>query len=400
MASLTETLAAQENPNFGTGIPDALKTGVQIAQAKQQVEGQKQELKVQKELLQQNQMNGVVNRLRAAAYAPKTQQSTLFKNTKMYADQIGVPVDIQGFEDLMKDETTALAFKKGLNQLQQGKMPPEEFFSIAASAPDLFKVVNAEAVAISQSQNKTASAADIAQIRASASQDRVLQAQERAASRQEKQFAKQDEREVKKEATDLSKSLGKDSLPEVFTAIKDIDEMTGGLYDPKAVQKLDKVAGAPGFTASFKIPLTQIAPLENAALKGEDLKLYQRVASLRNSYLKLRSGGAVTDPEAERFLAEMGQGGIRTGEQLQNGLQSLASAVNTTVQNIESGHSPEAVAEYRRRKGPVSSDFLPKKGAAPKVSAPAFDVNAFKAQQKAKGKTDAEIDAFLKTKGF
>ena len=36
MASLAETLAAQPNPQFGDGAIDAVKTGMQLAQQKQQ----------------------------------------------------------------------------------------------------------------------------------------------------------------------------------------------------------------------------------------------------------------------------------------------------------------------------------------------------------------------------
>ena len=193
--------------------------------------------------------------------------------------------------------------------------------------------------------------------------------------------------------------------------------MVGDIYEEGAAKKLDKIAGAKNFQATWKIPWTQIAPMENVALKGEDLKLYQSIAGLRNAYLKMRSGGAVTDPEAERFLQELGQGDARTGAQLQTGIQNLTRAVKLGVQNKEAGYSPEAVALYRSRNGPISSESLPtpkqKKDAAAPATAPtatpatapapkaaAFDPVKFRELQLSKGRSEQEISEFLKTKGY
>jgi len=174
---------------------------------------------------------------------------------------------------------------------------------------------------------------------------------------------------VNEGAEQLSKELAKDSLPEVVASIKNLDSLTGGLYSDDAVKKLDKITGKKGFIASVSIPLTTIKPFESSMFKGDDLKLFQGISSLRNQYLKLRSGGAVTDPEADKFLEEMGSGGVRTGEQLATGLRHLTRAVQETVKNKEAGVDPKALDVYKSRGGGISSGALPKPGGSASTAA-------------------------------
>jgi len=373
MASLTQVLAAEPLPTLGEGIGEAFKTGVGIAQAKQQMEAQKQQVAVQKEELDKAKMNGLGNRVRAAAFSSdKAIFESRLKQAEAYANQSNIPFNSEAVRNLYNNDQTKLVLQNGISSILSGKTPvnPQEFLGIIGSQEGLYNWGEAGILQNSQAQNKTASAAEIAQIRAAGAAEKAAAAQEAINARQQKNLDKDDKKMLRKEATDLSKDFGKNGLPEVYTAIKEIDKMVGGIYEPQSVKKFDRIAGTSGFTSALKIPFTQIAPLENAALKGDDLKLYQQVAGLRNAYLKLRSGGAVTDPEAERFLAEMGQGGVRTGEQLQNGLQSLTNAVGATVQNIEAGYGEDAVELYGKRNGSISSKGFPKRSGAPVEKAP------------------------------
>lgn len=82
---------------------------------------------------------------------------------------------------------------------------------------------------------------------------------------------------------------------------------------------------------------------------GKDLR--QAIQKLINVKLKNRSGAAVTPPEFERFKKELGEGVLRTDDQLRNGLANAMRALIEQSNNIYAGFSPAARSEYLKRGG-------------------------------------------------
>lgn len=145
MPTLTEMIGAQAvQDNSKTaldGIDAGLKTGMQLAQVKEQVASQKQDQAIKKEALAQQQMNGLGNKLRAAAFSTdKSIFNSRLQQAKAYADQANIPFNDQAFKDLYDNEQTRLVLKNGISGVMSGKTPanPEEFLGLVGSQEGLY----------------------------------------------------------------------------------------------------------------------------------------------------------------------------------------------------------------------------------------------------------------------
>jgi hypothetical protein len=378
MATMIELLgqqAVKQNEQgllggLGDAVQSGLKTGVGLAKAKQEMEANKLQVASMKEDLAQKQAMGLGNRLRAALFSTDEKIfDSRMKLAEAHAAQTNVPFAGQAIKDLWKNEQTRSVIQRSIKDVVSGKVPPAEFLSLVGDQPALYDYAEAGITRNSESQNKFSQEKEIVGLRAQTQEEMMQARQQQALAKEDRARVERDDVRIKGDAEKLSKEFAKDNLPEVVSSIKNIDKLTGGLYSDVAAEKLDKIAGKKGFIASVSIPWTTIKPFESSSFKGDDLKLFQSVSSLRNQYLKLRSGGAVTDPEADRFLQELGSGGVRTGEQLANGLRSLSGAVRTTIKNKEAGADPRALETYKERGGGISSGSLPKPGESASTSA-------------------------------
>lgn len=378
MATMIELLgqqAVEQNEQgllggLGDAVQSGLKTGVGLAKAKQEMEANKLQVASMKEDLAQKQAMGLGNRLRAALFSTDEKIfDSRMKLAEAHAAQTNVPFAGQAIKDLWKNEQTRSVIQRSIKDVVSGKVPPAEFLSLVGDQPALYDYAEAGITRNSESQNKFSQEKEIVGLRAQTQEEMMQARQQQALAKEDRARIERDDVRIKGDAEKLSKEFAKDNLPEVVSSIKNIDKLTGGLYSDVAAEKLDKIAGKKGFIASVSIPWTTIKPFESSSFKGDDLKLFQSVSSLRNQYLKLRSGGAVTDPEADRFLQELGSGGVRTGEQLANGLRSLSGAVRTTIKNKEAGADPRALETYKERGGGISSGSLPKPGESASTSA-------------------------------
>ena len=378
MATMIELLgqqAVKQNEQgllggLGDAVQSGLKTGVGLAKAKQEMEANKLQVASMKEDLAQKQAMGLGNRLRAALFSTDEKIfDSRMKLAEAHAAQTNVPFAGQAIKDLWKNEQTRSVIQRSIKDVVSGKVPPAEFLSLVGDQPALYDYAEAGITRNSESQNKFSQEKEIVGLRAQTQEEMMQARQQQALAKEDRARIERDDVRIKGDAEKLSKEFAKDNLPEVVSSIKNIDKLTGGLYSDVAAEKLDKIAGKKGFIASVSILWTTIKPFESSSFKGDDLKLFQSVSSLRNQYLKLRSGGAVTDPEADRFLQELGSGGVRTGEQLANGLRSLSGAVRTTIKNKEAGADPRALETYKERGGGISSGSLPKPGESASTSA-------------------------------
>jgi hypothetical protein len=134
-------------------------------------------------------------------------------------------------------------------------------------------------------------------------------------------------------------NLQKSGLSELAEAVIRTDRAIGGL---------DSTSDVPGVGAGAFVPGQM---LDN---KGRDAR--QEVAALRNVILKARSGGAVTEPEADRFLQELGSGMGQTDAQLRTGLRIIRDQVASKLRDAQMGLRPELLDVYRQRGGKTTYD--------------------------------------------
>lgn len=385
--------APTEGVDIAGNLSKGLQTGMQLATAKDQIEANKLKLEEDRFKVDQMKFQAFDSMMKNLNRMNPTVAKQMSKNFKNRFQQYGFDptiVDVtladpqfgrayQNMAELYSGKL--LSDKQSLAQAVQSFNDAGMFTEGIAAMKDATDNQRADKQLKQQDTQFYASLKnqkDIAEINVKKT-DQATKRAEAAAARQESQG--------------LSKRLEADSIPEIVTNLKAIDSDLGGLYDPKAAAKLDKIAGEKGFIASIRIPWTQIKPFEDSAIPDSLKPLYQSISSLRNTYLKMRSGGAVTDPEADRFLQELGSGGIRTGAQLQNGLQLLNNAIVNKIKTIESGFTPDAVDILASRGNPTSSKSLPQAGK--KMITP--EVQAQIDEARANGYSEEEISIYLKS---
>jgi regulatory protein YycI of two-component signal transduction system YycFG len=354
MASIVQTLATQENDSGGSvseSLQSGLKAGVQLATAKEQVETAKVKLQEQKSDLIAKQAGTANSLLTNLARANPAIAKKMLKTVREKLINLGVDPDIADYtisDDANRKRQIAFSQMAG-NKLTQNPNSAQEYMQGLADLVGYDQAAQMFDAEFKRRQQDKQFAIQMSKV-------------DQAEAKAERTQAKLDDRLMRQETQALSKRLEADSVPEVVNSIKQIDKEVGGLYSDEASVKFDKIAGSTGWWAGLKIPFTELAPLESALIADKDKPLFQAVAALRNNYLKLRSGGAVTSPEADRFLQELGQGNIRSGKDLQNGIQLLTDAMREKVKTIEAGYTPEAVKLLAERGAPVSSKNIPSAG--------------------------------------
>lgn len=146
---------------------------------------------------------------------------------------------------------------------------------------------------------------------------------------------------LEKEVTDFSKQVEKQGLPELFSQMKKIDSLIdGGIDDPQGdIPGYGKTALAPDFMTSEK---------------GRELR--KAASGLRNAILKARSGGAVTDGEADRMLEEMGMSGgikgalqFRSDVDLAQGLRGVRDTLASKLSVMSAGRRGEVLTKFNER---------------------------------------------------
>lgn len=374
-----------EQPDFMGNAMAGVKNAVGLASMSNQMEQQKLELEKQREQLTTAKFNKTMDFMDKISKSSPQGRKNIAKVMKNQLQQFDIPMSEATLSELSSDPDVPNAFmalkNSGALDGMRGDAQAQEM--LLSKFVDELGIVGGMKALADHAMNVRTQMMQQKQLDASA--NRAANTEDRA----EKRLQMQEERDKKKEVENLSKRLGENDLPAVVSAFNSIKkELGGSLESPQALKKLKNVTGLESITENLKIPWTQVAPLQGEGISKQDLPLYQSIASLRNAYLKMRSGGAVTDQEADRFLQELGQGGIRSPEQLQQGLIILQNSVGTGVKNIEAGYDPDVVERYQKRGGSVSSKNLV---SAP--SAPQKDPRIAKAV--AAGYSPEEIEKFI-----
>lgn len=95
----------------------------------------------------------------------------------------------------------------------------------------------------------------------------------------------------------------------------------------------------------------QTGMLPNFLLTPEGKALRQKIATLRNTELKDRSGAAVTDNELRRYLEELGTGAFSTDKQLLDAIGNIETRFGAVKQNAAAGVGDDVLSEYMARGG-------------------------------------------------
>lgn len=146
---------------------------------------------------------------------------------------------------------------------------------------------------------------------------------------------------VAKSAESLAKQLEASGLPELQAQLG----------------RINAILPPPGKDIPGYGRLASLAPDVLTSKQGVELR--QEVAGLRNAILKARSGAAITPQEAERLLQEIGEGALRSEDQLRRGIRNVQEMLGAKVQNIRAGAVPEAVEAYTERGGALFREQQP-----------------------------------------
>ena len=155
----------------------------------------------------------------------------------------------------------------------------------------------------------------------------------------------------------IAETVQKTGAVDLVTSLKKLDKaIPGGIEGSDADGDIPGIGGAAN-AVGIKDPIfgLPVGKVFTPALSEEGKNVRQLVANVRNALLKARSGGAVTDPEAERFMEELGQGLINTDEDLRRGLRIVKDNIRANLEIIESGTDPDILNEFASRKGSIIS---------------------------------------------
>lgn len=150
MATMIELLGAQavqQNTQSPLeGVNSGIKTGMALAQVKQQIEGQKLEQQSAQAKIDQDKMNGLGNRLRASLFSSdKSTFDSRMKLAEAYAAQANIPFNAQAIRDSWQDDQKRLVMQNGIKDVLTGKTPvsPTEFLSLMGSQEGIYNFAEA-----------------------------------------------------------------------------------------------------------------------------------------------------------------------------------------------------------------------------------------------------------------
>jgi hypothetical protein len=152
---------------------------------------------------------------------------------------------------------------------------------------------------------------------------------------------------VTESANKLGNTFSKEDVSGLLTSIINVDKLMD-------IDGDSDIAGFGGIANVAGVPVVGAAA--EAVLSDEGKKNRQAIAGVRNTILKLRSGGAITENEQARLLNEIGEGLFKSDEQLRIGMRNIRDILRDKIRLVETTAHPDALAEFRTRKGAISSE--------------------------------------------
>lgn len=141
-------------------------------------------------------------------------------------------------------------------------------------------------------------------------------------------------------------------------------------------QTIDKNGGSiPGYGRAESLMPDFLVSAEGQAMR-------QAVASFANVLLKTRSGAAVTEPEQQRFLQELGTGKLMSEDRLKQGLEMMRGLLESEKKNAAAGVSNDVLDSYMGTPGAMDFSGYRKSGGGGTVSG---GMDAVTAEMKRRG---------------
>lgn len=392
MATLTEILGAEPTgPTDVVGsIDKGIKTGIQLATAQDQIEEQKTQAAQLKQQLQQSQMNGIANRMKAAAYAPPAQRKILLANLKSYADSIKTPVDVDAFAATLDDEQSALAVRQGLSKVTKGEIPPESFLSTIASAGPLFDQVNELAHSNAQTQNKYQQAVEVAKARNEGMQQAAETRAAATVKAAELRGATSNDRIQGQASSRYTQNLktAEQGLIAAHRALDIVDKVDSGELQANKALRADLTGTLASLVGGGK-PSTVYGQQHQ-----EFDSAYQNVKDKLN-YLQGDAKNTLPPAQLKQLRLDVKALQDLYGEQHRITYEGFRASEPDSVQ-------PKLDQRYNTIRENYGLSKLGESKAAPKPTAqaaPKFDKESFVKAAQAAGKSEAEIAAYLASKG-
>lgn len=145
----------------------------------------------------------------------------------------------------------------------------------------------------------------------------------------------------------LAKFVDSNALPNLITSASALDAT------------ITKYSGARDMPGVGMVDANKPAWLQSE----EGKRVRSQIQAVSNDLLKLYSGGAVTANESERRATEMMASGAFNEADLRNAWPLVKGRIDTAIQNVKGGFSPEAIGTYEKRGGiriaPIGSNNLP-----------------------------------------
>lgn len=144
-------------------------------------------------------------------------------------------------------------------------------------------------------------------------------------------------KETRKAVTSMSKELVKANVPKIDASFDALGKVLKPYMNADGSLKSNiPGAGATGVGPQF-------------LLTSEGKTVRQTVANIRNQYLQMMSGAAVTDPEAARLYEQIGIYLGGSDEEIIYGLQLIQDVANRNRDVIYQGYSDAVIEEWERR---------------------------------------------------
>lgn len=137
----------------------------------------------------------------------------------------------------------------------------------------------------------------------------------------------------------LQSDIDKSNIPFLDSAFKDLETALSPFVDPATGKPKKDVPG---------IGATSLAPMGTLSAEGRPVR--QAVANVRNQFLKMASGAAVTNPEAARLYEQIAMQLGGSDEDVLRGLESLKQMRDSAKSNIYAGYDPLVVETYENRR--------------------------------------------------
>lgn len=336
MATLADMLVGSAQQSVTQKLGPANAAG--LAQVLEQARNNRAKLEHDKEVLELTKQDKMVGRIEIGlTKVPKRAQAAYFKQLQNEAGQLKMGMSDDFFTALQSPDVNQgavaadmanfrLAYRNGLRT--------GDFSEVKALSPKLLEAFGGNVETFGSYMN-TVMGSETAAKAQEAAQAGV------AAGRREGQ-----KREDINNRIQLTNKLVEQGIPTLKVDLGKLEKEIGGFDNWKPGTEIPGVTGE-----SAKLPINR--------LSGKAARVRQAAQGVTNQILKLRSGGAISDGEANRLLSEIGmtttigEGGVwnsvftgsASSETFINGMKGAKEKIGALEATLRSGYGKEIYDE-------------------------------------------------------